>query len=57
MTYLVFIETNDGEKRHSIWNNCTDCKHQVDVLKTHGYSAWWEFIPATLHMQNGYYFV
>ncbi len=57
MTYLVFIDTQSGEKTHSIWNNREDCKHQVDVLNGAGYLAWWEFIPAALNAPNGQYFV
>jgi hypothetical protein len=57
MTYLVFIDTQSGEKTHSIWNNCEDCKHQVDVLNSAGYLAWWEFIPAALNAPNGQYLV
>ena len=43
MTYLVFIDTRGGGK--NILYNYAECKHQVEVLRNHGYSAWWEFFP------------
>lgn len=46
MAYIVFIDTQSGRKKHSIWTSHTDCKQQVKILRNHGYKAWWEFIPA-----------
>lgn len=57
MTYLVFIDTQNGGERHSVWSSHVDCKHQVDVLRGYGYRAWWEFVPAMLCVQNGHYFI
>ncbi len=57
MTYIVFIDTQSGGKKHSIWTSHTDCKQQVEILRNHGYAAWWEFIPARAMVPNGYYCV
>lgn len=55
MTYIVFVDTKGGEKRHSLWDNHGDCTHLVTILRESGYTAWWEFVPAKLHVPNGYY--
>jgi hypothetical protein len=57
MSYLVFIDTRSGGQKHSLWTSREECSHQVDVLREHGYSAWWEFIPARADVPNGHYFL
>lgn len=55
MTYTVFIETAEGGKKHSLWNNLPDCKDLTTALRGDGYSAWWEYAPAPLAVPNGTY--
>ncbi len=56
MTYIAYIKTQNGQIKHSAWNNQNDCLKQVQTLKEHGYPALWDSFPATLDVPNGHYF-
>lgn len=56
MTYIAYIKTQNGQRKHSAWNNQNDCLKQVQTLIEHGYCALWDSIPATLDVPNGHYF-
>lgn len=56
MIYIAYVKTRNGQRKHSAWNNQSDCLRQVQALKGHGYFALWDSIPATLNVPNGHYF-
>lgn len=52
MTYIAYVKTRNGQRKHSAWNNQNDCLKQVQALNGHGYCALWDSLPATLMSQT-----
>ena len=51
MTYIAYVKTRNGQRKHSAWNNQSDCLKQVQTIKGHGYCALWDSIPPRLMFQ------